>query len=216
MATTHDYYDVLGVSRDATADDIKRAYRQRARESHPDISEDHDAEERFKSVNEAYEVLSDPQRREMYDRFGTADPRAAGYGDPFAGSVGVDDIFSMFFGGGFGSPAGQASVRMRAATSPRSWPSRWRRPPSGADKELTFTRDATCATCGGSGAAEGGSVDHVPRLRRHRAARDHAADVPRHDADGRPVRDAAAPPAWSSSLPARPAGARAARRRARR
>ena len=100
---TTDYYGVLGVDRAATAADIKKAFRRRARETHPDASDHDDAEERFKAVNEAYEVLSDPEKREMYDRFGTADPRAAaggGFGDfgDFFGAGGVEDLFSAFFG----------------------------------------------------------------------------------------------------------------------
>jgi molecular chaperone DnaJ len=162
VATTHDYYDLLGVSRDATADDIKRAYRTRARESHPDTSDHHDAEERFKEVNEAYEVLSDPERRAMYDRFGTADPRAGGYGDPFGGGVAVDDIFSMFFGGGFGpsgrsptaSPEGRDMTAQLVLTLEEA--------AAGAAKDLSFTRDSTCVTCGGSGSTEGGSVVTCP------------------------------------------------------
>jgi molecular chaperone DnaJ len=163
VATTHDYYDLLGVARDATADEIKRAYRSRARESHPDTSDHHDAEERFKEVNEAYEVLSDPERRATYDRFGTADPRAAGYGDPFGGGgVPVDDIFSMFFGGGFGTagraaapaPEGRDMTAQLAVTLEEA--------AAGAEKELTFTRDATCRTCEGSGSTAGGSVVTCP------------------------------------------------------
>ena len=162
VSGTSDYYTLLGVERDASAGDIKRAYRSKAREHHPDISDDHDAEDRFKAVNEAYEVLADPQKREMYDRFGSTDPGAAGFGDPFAGgAVGPEDLFSMFFGGGFagGRPStppthgrdmgAQVVVTLEEAAS-------------GADKEITYTRDATCGKCDGTGAEEGGSVVTCP------------------------------------------------------
>lgn len=106
-----DYYAVLGVSRDATQEDIKRAYRRLARESHPDANHsDPHAEERFKSISEAYGVLSDPQRRQQYDTFGTADPRA-GAGFPGFGDLG--DIVDAFFGGG--SPFGRTSARPRTS-----------------------------------------------------------------------------------------------------
>ena len=160
VSGTSDFYTLLGVGRDASADEIKRAYRSKAREHHPDISDDHDAEERFKAVNEAYEVLSDPEKRDMYDRFGSADPRAAGFDDPFGGGVGAEDIFSMFFGGGFGGrPAApptrgrdmgaQVVVTLEEAAT-------------GVDKEIAYTRDATCPGCAGTGAAEGGSVVTCP------------------------------------------------------
>jgi len=86
-----DYYEVLSVARDASADDIKKAFRRKARETHPDVNDTHDAEEVFKGINEAYEVLSDPEKRARYDRFGTADPQMGGRGD-FGGGV-VDSAF---------------------------------------------------------------------------------------------------------------------------
>ena len=91
-----DYYEVLGVSRDADADEIRRTYRKLARQYHPDINHDSDAEERFKEVGEAYEVLSDPQKRERYDRLG--DPRSAGAEGPD-----ISDFEDLFERGGFGS-----------------------------------------------------------------------------------------------------------------
>ena len=98
-----DYYEVLGVSRDASSRDIKKAFLQKAQQLHPDVSDDPNAEAKFKEVNEAYSVLSNDQKRANYDRFGTADgPAGFDMGDFFGG--GLDDLFSSFFGGG-ASPA---------------------------------------------------------------------------------------------------------------
>jgi molecular chaperone DnaJ len=161
MPAGTDYYEVLGIDRDASADDIKKAFRRKARETHPDASDHVDAEERFKSVNEAYAVLSDPAKRDMYDRYGTADPREAGMGDIgdiFGGAGGVEDIFSMFFGGQAGGRtvsregrdmAAQVSITLLEAAE-------------GTTKEVRYARDATCGTCGGSGAGPGGTVQTCP------------------------------------------------------
>jgi molecular chaperone DnaJ len=106
MSATRDYYDVLGVSRDADETTIKKAFRRLARELHPDVnSHDPEAEEKFKEAAEAYEVLSDPERRATYDRFGHEGLRSGGYAPNFEGFGSVADIFDAFFGGGgaFGS-----------------------------------------------------------------------------------------------------------------
>src|SRR5687768_16279202 len=104
MAEKRDYYEVLGVSRTATADEIKRAYRTLARKYHPDINAEDHAEERFKEINEAHEVLSDSDRRSTYDRFGHAAANGMGGGDPFGGFGGspFGDLFENFFGGAAG------------------------------------------------------------------------------------------------------------------
>jgi molecular chaperone DnaJ len=166
MPATRDYYEVLGVSRDASDAEIKKAFRSRARDVHPDTSEHDNAEELFKELNEAYEVLSDPSKRANYDRFGTADPQPAygggggGYGDPFGGG-GMGDLFSVIFDGvmnGGGRPqsrpegrdmAAQVSVTLEEAAS-------------GTTKQIPYARLAPCATCAGSVAAEGGSVKTCP------------------------------------------------------
>src|SRR5947209_20258949 len=104
MTAIRDYYDVLGVPRDADDGAIKKAFRRLARELHPDVnSHDPNAEEKFKEAAEAYEVLSDPERRATYDRYGHEGLRSGGYAPNFEGSGSVADIFDAFFGGGGGA-----------------------------------------------------------------------------------------------------------------
>ena len=102
MANKRDYYDILGVSKDASQDEVSKAYRKKAKQYHPDISEEENAEEKFKEVQEAYETLNDPEKRDSYDRFGHQDPNQGfgGFGGGFEGFGGFGDIFSDFFGGG--------------------------------------------------------------------------------------------------------------------
>ena len=116
MAAKRDYYEVLGVSKNATDDEIKRAYRKKAKECHPDLHpDDKDAVERFKELNEANEVLSDPQKRARYDQYGFEDPMAGmggGTGNPFAGGFDFGDILEQFFTGSTGRSArNQAPVQ---------------------------------------------------------------------------------------------------------
>ncbi|MCC3237516.1 DnaJ domain-containing protein, partial [Pediococcus acidilactici] len=114
MAGSKDYYDILGVSRDASEDEIKKAYRRLSKKYHPDINKEPGAEQKFKDINEAYDVLGDAQKRAQYDQFGSADGNAGfgggGFGDQggFGGfGGGFDDIFSSFFGGGKRQAANQ-------------------------------------------------------------------------------------------------------------
>ena len=118
---TKDYYDILGVGRDATGDEIKRAYRKLAREHHPDVADDKSrAEHHFKEINEAYEVLSDPRKRAQYDRFGTVG-NGAGAGDfGFGSSARFGDIFDMFFGNARGAHSGGAAAGARFRSALRS------------------------------------------------------------------------------------------------
>src|SRR6185312_514483 len=153
---TKDYYDVLGVARDASADEIKRAYRALARKHHPDVSHDKsDAEHRFKEINEAYEVLSDPNKRAQYDRFGTVNGAGAGPGDFGFGPGSFGDIFDMFFGNV--RTAGQA----RTAGPQRGSDLRYdleitlEEAFTGVTKEISFNHLAQCESCRGSGAQPG-------------------------------------------------------------
>ena len=107
MAEKRDYYEVLGISRQASADEIKRAYRKKAKQYHPDVNKEPGAEEKFKEVQEAYEVLSDPNKKATYDRFGHAafeqgagNGGAGGFGGFGFEDVDLGDIFGSFFGGG--------------------------------------------------------------------------------------------------------------------
>ena len=176
MAAKKDYYEILGVNKNATDDELKKAFRKMAKKYHPDANPNNkkEAEAKFKEVNEAYEVLSDPQKRRMYDQFGTADPSQAGFGGgPFGGGFNgsytystsdfgdfgdLGDIFSSFFGGGFGS--------QRANTRRNNGPRKgedlninidisFEESFLGTEKEITVTRQETCEDCSGTGARKG-------------------------------------------------------------
>src|SRR5216110_3797717 len=112
MATTErDYYELLGIARDADADDVKRAFRRLARELHPDVSDAPDAEQRFREVVEAYEVLSNSERRQLYDRFGHAGLRSGGF-EPSTFDLGsLSDLFSAFFGDDLFGVGGRSRAR---------------------------------------------------------------------------------------------------------
>ena len=133
--SNRDYYEVLGVAKTATEDEIKKAYRRMAMKYHPDVNKEAEAEEKFKEIKEAYEVLSDTQKRASYDRFGHAGMNGAGANpfEGFSGSGGFSDIFEQFFGGMAGSTGRRASPPPRriptttaAARAPSRWPSRTR------------------------------------------------------------------------------------------
>ena len=161
-----DYYEVLGVSKTASDDELKKAYRTLAKKYHPDLNGgDKECEEKFKEVNEAYEVLSDPQKRARYDQFGHEDPRtggAGGYGD-FTGGFGggFDDIFSAFFGGGFGG-AQRARGPERGNDLRYDLTITFEEAAFGCEKEITVTREENCEDCGGTGAKKGTSPTTCP------------------------------------------------------
>lgn len=177
MAATdkRDYYDVLGVSKTASDDEIKQAYRKLAKKYHPDLNPGNkEAEEKFKEVNEAYEVLSDKDKRSKYDQFGHAafDPNAgfggggfSGFsGSGFTGSfTGFDDILNSMFGGGFGrssssrpdAPMGGSDLQYRITIS-------FEEAAFGCKKEIQYRREEVCGACSGTGAATGSEAKTCP------------------------------------------------------
>ncbi len=184
MATKRDYYEVLGVNKNATDDELKKAYRKLAKKYHPDANPDNkkEAEAKFKEINEAYENLSDPQKRRMYDQFGHNGPQGfgGGAGGPFGqggyysySSSGFDgfgdfgdlgDIFSSIFGGGFGGrgssnrrqgPRKGADLNVRLEVT-------FEQAFSGVEKEIIINRDEQCTHCHGTGAKPGTSPIKCP------------------------------------------------------
>lgn len=161
-----DHYAVLGVGRDASPEDVKRAYRRRARELHPDANPGDDgAEERFKELTRAYEVLSDPARRQAYDRFGTDDPRVGGMGGPGGeGVFDLGDIFSQFFGGdpfsggGRRGPAGPPRGTDAEATLDLDFD----QAVFGAEVPVTLRSVVACDDCEATGAAPGSTSTTCP------------------------------------------------------
>ena len=164
MSDQKDYYEILGVDRDADQRTIKRAFLKKAREVHPDVSDAPDAEERFKEVNEAYSVLSDEQKRANYDRFGTAEGMGSGYVDfsDIFGGGGFDDIFSSFFGGMGGSPRGGRARRRNGRDMAITLTVTLEEAASGCTKTISYDRLAPCEDCGATGVAEGGRETQCP------------------------------------------------------
>jgi molecular chaperone DnaJ len=161
----NDYYRVLGVERGASEAEIKAAYRSLARRHHPDVSEDKTAAEaRFKEINEAYEVLSDPQKREMYDRYGSAQPGPGGPGGfgGFGQSEGFSDLFDVFFGAARGSTA-QRTGPARGADLRYDLQVTLEEAFRGIDREISFNLLGTCETCRGSGARPGSLITSCDR-----------------------------------------------------
>ena len=190
MANKRDYYEVLGVSKTATEDELKKAYRKLAKKYHPDANPDNkeEAEAKFKEVNEAYEVLSDPKKRQMYDQFGTVDPQGfgGGAGGPFGGGNyysysssgfngfnGFDgfadfgdlgDIFSSFFGGSSRTSSSRQQTRgpRKGADLNLSMEISFEEAFLGVEKEISITRPETCNICNGTGARPGTTVTKCP------------------------------------------------------
>ncbi len=173
MAEKRDFYEVLGLDKSADDTAIKKAYRQLAKKYHPDLNPgDKEAEEKFKEVNEAYAVLSDPEQKSKYDQFGHAafDP-SSGFGGGGFGGFGdfgdISDIFSSFFGGGFGgggsarrrnAPVQGEDVGVRVTVT-------FEEAAFGVKKEITYNRIQKCDECSGSGAAKGTSAETCSNCR---------------------------------------------------
>ena len=165
MADKRDYYEVLGVSKDASADDIKKAYRKMAMKYHPDRNPgDKEAEEKFKEVGEAYEVLSDADKKARYDQYGFAgvDPNfgagAGGYGGGFGGFDGfsdLGDIFGDFFGGGGRSRGAQQNAPRRGENVMTRLELTFEEAAFGCEKEVATPRIENCPNCNGTGSADG-------------------------------------------------------------
>lgn len=164
MATKRDYYDVLGVQRSAPKDELKKAYRKLARQYHPDVNRDADAGERFKEINEAYEVLSDDNKRSTYDQFGHAGVNNSGAGfSGFEGFGSVSDIFEEFFGGGFGAGGRrQRQGPRRGADLRYDMRIPFEEAVFGVEKDIEITRPEICGGCNGTGAEPGTASERCP------------------------------------------------------
>ncbi len=175
MADKRDYYEVLGLQKSATPDEIKKAYRQLAKKYHPDLNPDNkDAEAKFKEVNEAYEILSDSDKKEKYDRFGFAgvDPSyGAGQGGGFGGFGGfgdgmefdLGDLFGSFFGGfGGGSSRSNPNAPRRGSDIQNNLYLSFEEAAKGCTKKVEFQRIELCDECGGNGAAKGSAPQTCP------------------------------------------------------
>src|SRR3954452_22963715 len=159
-----DYYEVLGVSREASETEIKKSFRRLARELHPDVNQEPDAEERFKEAAEAYEVLADAERRRTYDAYGHEGLRSGGF-DPGAGFGSIDDILQAFFGGGGGGgfgfggrrgPAGGGDVAGAVEVELAEVA-------TGVRREITYHAVAPCEHCHGNGAEPGTPITTCER-----------------------------------------------------
>ncbi|MCR5808678.1 MAG: molecular chaperone DnaJ [Clostridiales bacterium] len=179
MAEKRDYYEVLGVQKTASDDEIKSAFRKMAKQYHPDLHpDDKDAEAKFKEVNEAYEVLSNADKRAKYDQFGHAafDPTAGagggysgawsgfGGGSPFGsgGFGGFGDIFSDFFGGGASTRSSSSYGPVRGENLRQTMTITFEEAAFGCEKEVQYRREENCSACGGTGAAPGTQPQTCP------------------------------------------------------
>ena len=170
MAEKRDYYEVLGIQKGASEDEIKKAYKKLARKYHPDMNPgDKEAEEKFKDVNEANEVLSDPEKKARYDQFGFAgvDPNygAGAGGGAYGGGFDfgdLGDIFGSFFGGGFGGQRRNPNAPQRGESIRASVSISFTEAAFGCEKSVTIERSEQCPTCKGSGCAPGTTPEICP------------------------------------------------------
>ncbi len=163
-----DYYEILGVSKDASKDEIKSAFRKRARELHPDVNKAPDAEEKFKELGKAYETLSDDNKRATYDRYGEDGLKNAGFdtGGPFAGGFGnLNDIFETFFGGfgGFGFGQQDPNAPRRGDDLRYDIKIKFEDAAFGIEREIKFEHLEVCPDCGGTGAQKGSQPKTCPQ-----------------------------------------------------
>ena len=184
MSNKRDYYEVLGVEKNATDEELKKAYRKLAKKYHPDANPDNrkEAEEKFKEVSEAYENLSDPQKRRMYDQFGHDGPQGFGGGngyysysgsgfDGFSDFGDLGDIFSSFFGGGSGF-GGRARQKTNGPKKGRdlkySLDITFEESFLGVKKDISIYREENCGTCHGSKAKPGTKAEKCTACNRNR------------------------------------------------
>ncbi len=156
QVSKRDYYEILGVEKGASKDEIKKAYRKLARKYHPDVNKEAGAADKFKEAKEAYEVLSDEQKRAQYDQFGHAGPQSQGFGG-FGGAQdfggGFGDIFDMFFGGG--GRRRDPNAPQQGADLQYTMELEFEEAIFGKEAEITIPKEETCDTCSGSGAKPG-------------------------------------------------------------
>lgn len=174
LADKRDYYEVLGIQKGASEDEIKKAYRSLAKKYHPDLNPDNkEAEEKFKEVNEAYEVLSDPSKKERYDQFGHAgvDPSYQGggfnggfSGGGFTGGFGMEDIFDSIFGGGVfgGGRSSNPNAARRGQDIQQNITISFMEACNGVNTDITIEKLEKCEECGGNGCAKGTQPDTCP------------------------------------------------------
>ncbi|MDO4500034.1 MAG: molecular chaperone DnaJ [Erysipelotrichaceae bacterium] len=163
-----DYYEVLGISKGATADEIKRSYRKLAKKYHPDVNKEEGAEEKFKEVNEAYEVLSDENKKAIYDQYGHAGLENGGMGSGFGGFSGgfedLGDIFSSFMGGGFsdfgfGGRSSRQSGPMKGSNRYLQIEIEFLEAVKGVTKTINIAVDRKCEKCNGTGAKSSSDIE---------------------------------------------------------
>jgi len=167
-----DYYEVLEISRTATIDEIKRAYKGMARKWHPDVNKDPSAEDRFKEISEAYEILSAEEKRSAYDRFGHAGTNGSASGfTGTAGFGGLDEIFNMFVNMGGGRSAAPGSMAERGDDLRHDVELTLEEAAVGVEKKVRFTRRENCDICSGTGAMPGTQVSVCPTCGGHGVVR---------------------------------------------
>ena len=165
MADKRDYYEILGVSKGASDDEIKKAFRQQAKKNHPDLHpDDKNAEAQFKEINEAYEILSDPEKKSRYDQFGHAgvDPNFSAGGGGFGGFGGMDfdlgDIFGSMFGG-FGGRQQNRNAPRQGSSIRSAISITFEEAAFGCEKEISISRIDSCDSCEGTGCADGTTAE---------------------------------------------------------